>query len=56
VKTAIEVIKAGYNAIVQDGETFRIVGGTGALILLQHHISNEKSSIEVDKVQTFATM
>jgi len=57
MKSALDVINKGYNAIRQHGELFRIIGGNGEILYLRHEASGEYgASIYVDNVEEFITL
>lgn len=53
--TALDVIVAGYNGIIHNSETYRIVGGTGTILLTRKFNSDETMDIDISKVEQFVT-
>ncbi|WCK57620.1 hypothetical protein PP175_26520 (plasmid) [Aneurinibacillus sp. Ricciae_BoGa-3] len=55
MKTSLDVVNSGYNAIIQNGESFSIVGGKENILFVQHAQTKEITSIAVENVQNFCT-
>jgi hypothetical protein len=56
LNTVIDVIQKGYNAILQKGETFHIVGGVSKHLLLKHMKTGKQGSINMDDVELYITI
>lgn len=51
--TALDVIVAGYNGVTHNKENYRIVGGTGTILLTRKFNSDEVMDIDIKKVEQF---
>ncbi|MFD0587755.1 hypothetical protein ACFQZE_07050 [Paenibacillus sp. GCM10027627] len=56
MNTAFEVVYQGYNAIIQNGVEFKIVGGNGEILNIREHDDSEVLSVNVSQVQKFVTV